>query len=64
MTSATYPYTSGSTSIPGSCYYIAPVSPGLSSSPLLGSPSNNSIMQSALAVNSLSVRMKAGGADF
>ena len=63
MTAASYPYTSGK-GTPGSCYYIAPLSPGIANIPLLSSPSNNSTMQSALAANSLSVRMYAGGTDF
>ena len=65
MTAASYPYTSGTSGTPGACNYNAPPSPGVGSAPLLNPlPSNNTTMQNALAVNSLSVQMKAGGADF
>ena len=65
MTAAYYPYLSGTSRTPGNCNYLAPSSPGVGSAPLLNpSTTDNTKMESALAVNSLSVQMKAGGSDF
>jgi hypothetical protein len=64
MTGASYPYTSGTTGVPGTCNYNPPLSPGVGSANLLTSPITDSKMESALAINSLSVQMKSGGTDF